>query len=192
MTKPHASVRAMAFATLAMTAAVAAHAQSVVPYTTQGYWGLKIGKPDYSNPCTPGFSCDDSSASVHLYTGGMFNNYLGAELGYLHMGSADRNGGRTRAQGLNVSLVARAPFGPMSVFAKGGATYGQTDVSADVLSGVPTGRERGWGGSYGVGAGYDITTNSTIVLEWERHNFEFAGIGRQPVKATSLGYVYRF
>ena len=101
-------------------------------------------------------------------------------------------GGTTRAQGLNLSLVGRVPVGPVNLFGKLGTTYGRTKVSADAASGVVTGKDSGWNGAYGVGIGFDLTPSSSIVLEWERHDFDFAGIGRQPVKATSIGYVHRF
>ena len=184
----------------ALCCSAAAHAQSqrgsgysVLPYTQQGYVGLNIGASDFSNRCGPSlFDCDNPDAAFHIYTGGLFNQWLGIELGYLHTGNADRAGGRTKAEGVNVSLLARAPLGPVNVFAKAGTTYARTVVSADALSGVPSGRVRAWAPSIGVGAGYDFGSNSSVVLEWNRSNYKFAGVGREAVKTTSLGYVYRF
>jgi hypothetical protein len=166
---------------------------SLLPYTRRGYIGLNIGRPEYTSSCgVGGFACDDPSASVHLYTGGMFNEYVGLEFGYLNMGKADRGGGDAKAQGLNLSLVGRAPLGPASVFVKAGTTYGRTTVSANPASGLVSGKESGWGGSYGAGVGFDVSNNGTVVLEWTHQDFHFAGTGREAVKATSLGYVYRF
>lgn len=165
---------------------------SMLPYTQRGYVGLNLGKPKYDLGCPVGLACDDPSTMVKVYTGGMVNEWLGAEVGYLHMGSADRAGGTTRAQGLNLSFVGRVPLGAVSLFGKVGTTYGRTKVSADIGSGVVTGKDSGWNTSYGVGAGFELSRNSSIVLEWERHGFDFAGVGRQHVKATSLGYVHRF
>jgi opacity protein-like surface antigen len=108
------------------------------------------------------------------------------------LGRADRAGGRTRAHGLNLSLLARVPIGPVNVFAKGGATYGRTEVSSDLLSGVSAGKGRGTGAAYGAGIGYDFGRNSSVVLEYGRHQFHFAGVGRKPVELTSIGYVHRF
>jgi OOP family OmpA-OmpF porin len=186
-------------ATLTLTTALAAQAQqndrntSVLPYTQQGYIGLNLGVPDYSTSCGGSlFSCDNPDVALHLYTGGMFNQWLGVELGYLNTGSAERAGGRTKAQGVNASLVARVPIGPVQLFAKGGTTYGRTRVSADPLSLVPTGKARGWGSSYGAGVGYDFGSNSTVVAEWNRTEYRFAGVGRKPVETTSIGYVWRF
>jgi OmpA-OmpF porin, OOP family len=189
-------LRTIGVAALALAAAGAAQAQSsgysVLPWTQQGYVGLNIGKPDYNNSCGAGPTCDDPDAAFHIYTGGMFSQWLGLEVGYLNLGRADRAGGRTRAHGINVSLVARAPIGPVNLLAKGGATYGRTEVSADALSGVASGKSRGTGAAFGAGVGYDFGSNSSVVLEYGRHQFHFAGVGRKPVETTSIGYIHRF
>ena len=166
---------------------------SILPYTRSGYAGINLGKPEWRPDCVAGFSCDDPNVSVYLYTGGLVNEVLGLEIGYMNSGNADRNGGSVRAQGLNLSLVARVPLGAFNVFAKGGALYGQTRVSADVASGVATGTERGWGGVYGLGAGYDFNPQMGVVLEWARHQFYFpGGDGREDLDTVSLGLVRRF
>ncbi len=167
---------------------------SLLPYTRRGYFGINLGKPEINTPCGTGlYACDDPSTGVSVYTGGLFNDWVGMELGYMNTGKADRAGGTTRAQGVNVSLVLRAPLGAFNVFAKGGAIYGQTQVSSDLLSGVPDGKRRGWGASYGAGVGFDFTPTSGLVLEWSRNEFRFPGRdGRDEVDTTSLGYVHRF
>jgi OmpA-OmpF porin, OOP family len=167
---------------------------SLLPYTRRGYMGLNLGQSDYGElQCgAGGFSCDDKKVGGTLYTGGMFNDWLGVELGYLHMGRVDRAGGRTQAQGLNVSLVGRLPLQQFNVFAKGGTTYGRTKVSSDPLSLVPAGKDSGWGASYGAGVGMDVTPTTSVVLEWARHDFHFEGVGKQEVDLTSLGVKYRF
>lgn len=176
-----------------MSSSFGSDGYSVLPYTRSGYVGLNLGKPNWRTDCAPGFNCDDGNVSVYLYTGGLINDVLGVELGYVNTGSADRNGGSVRGQGVNLSLVARVPLGPFNVFAKAGGLYGQTRVSADMASGMATGTERGWGGAYAAGAGYDITPQSGVVLEWARNEFRFpGGGGRQAVDSVSLGLVRRF
>lgn len=199
MASPTHRLRSATVAALALTAALAAHAQqrssgmSVLPYTQQGYVGLNLGAADFSTRCGSSvYSCDNPDVALHLYTGGMFNEWLGLELGYINSGNADRAGGRTKAHGANISLLARVPIGPVHLFAKGGTTYGRTSVSADLLSGVPTGKARGWGSSYGGGVGWDFGANSTVVAEWNRTEYRFAGVGREPVETASIGYVWRF
>jgi hypothetical protein len=165
---------------------------SLLPYTRRGYVGLNLGNPDYKLRCVSGFSCDDPNLGAHIYTGGLFNDWIGAEVGYLWLGNADRGGGEVRADGLNFSLVLRAPLGQFNVFAKGGATYGRTRVNADVLSGVTRGSERDWAGSYGFGAGYDFRPNQGVVVEWARHDFKYPDGVKRSADLTSVGYVHRF
>lgn len=167
---------------------------SLLPYTRRGYIGLNLGKPEFDVNCgVGGFACDDASVGGYLYTGGLINDWLGMELGYLHTDDADRGGGVTRARGVNLSLLVRAPLGPVNVFAKAGAMYGQTRVSADALSGIVSGSRRGWGGTYGAGLGFDFTPTSGVVLEWSRYEMRFPSVNdRQDLDMISLGYVHRF
>lgn len=158
-----------------------------------GYLGIDFGQARYSNGCGfGGYRCKNKDLAGRIHAGGLFNNYFGVELGYVHMGSVERAGGRTSAQGVNFSLLGRYPMGSLSAFAKVGATFGRTEVTADSLSGVPTGSAKGWGGSYGAGLSYEVARSSALVLEWERHDFRFQGQGKREVQMTTLGYRYRF
>lgn len=210
-TQVHHLHRSVAAICLALAAGLPAHAQtggatasgmrmgaasdgySLLPYTRSGYAGINLGKPDLRAGCVAGFSCSDADLAVYAYTGGLINDVVGVELGYVNSGSAHRNGGTSRAQGVNLSLVARMPLGAFNVFAKAGALYGHTRVSADALSGVATGKESGWGGAYAAGAGYDFTPQMGVVLEFARNQFRFVGGGgRRDVDSLSLGLVRRF
>jgi OOP family OmpA-OmpF porin len=165
---------------------------SVIPYASHGYVGINVGRPDYDVACVGGFSCSDSTTSYHLYTGGMFNRYLGAELGYVNLGRMDRGGGKTEAHGINLSLVGRVPLGVLHLYGKVGTTYGRTEVTASPLSGLATGKDSGWEGSYGAGIGFDLSPRSAIVVEWNRYQMRFVGAGKQDVDTTSIGYMHRF
>lgn len=167
---------------------------SLLPGTRRGYFGINLGKPDFKTGCGSGvFGCDNPNLGVSVYTGGLFNDWVGAEVGFMSTGKADRAGGSTRAQGINLSLLMRAPLDRFNVFAKGGVMYGETRVSSALFSGVPSGKARGWGPTYGAGAGYDFTARSGMVVEWSRSQLRFPGVsGRQDVDTTSLGYVHRF
>jgi OmpA-OmpF porin, OOP family len=167
---------------------------SILPWTRRGYVGINLGRSDYGDfSCgTPGFGCDDTGTRLHLYTGGKFNEWLGMEVGYLNEGKVSRAGGSTRSDGVNLSLVGHLPVNAFHLFAKAGATYGRTRVSADALSGITSGSRRGWGGSYALGAGFDFTPSSGVVLEWSRNAFVQPGGGRNDVDGTSIGYVHRF
>jgi OOP family OmpA-OmpF porin len=165
---------------------------SWIPYTASGYVGLNVGRGEYNTACGAGLTCDDSNSAFKLYTGGMFNRWLGLEFGYLNVGDADRNGGATRAQGVNLSLVATLPLGErFNIYGKAGTTYGRTKTSAVGGAPVLAGKENGWGPSVAIGASVHINRNWTAVLEHERHEFRFVG-GREDVDMTSLGVKYRF
>lgn len=167
---------------------------SMLPYTTRGYLGINVGQAKFGTACgTGGYACDDPRVSGYFYTGGLFNDWLGVELGYMNSGRAERAGGRSRAEGLAASLLLRAPMGPFSAFVKGGALYGETKVSAGPLSDVTPGKRRGWAPVFGGGLGYDFTAHHGVVLEWSRAKLRFPGEDeRRKVDTTSLGYVYRF
>ncbi len=167
---------------------------SWIPYTRNGYMGLNLGRSNFGTSCgTLALRCDNSDTSGHIYLGGYFNPYLGAEIGYINLGDIQRAGGSTEADGVNLSLVARAPLSPtFSLYGKLGATYGRTRVSAAAGSGVASGREHDWGGAYALGASYDFSSNWSAVLEVNRTRLNFAGNDREWVRSTSIGLQYRF
>ncbi|MCY7316175.1 MAG: outer membrane beta-barrel protein [Rubrivivax sp.] len=186
------SIVRMAAASSTPTYGGGADAYSLLPFTRRGYVGINVGRPELKADCGVFYGCDDPDASLQLYTGGMVNDWLGAELGYLNTGRADRAGGSTRSQGVNLSAVFKLPLGAFNVFGKAGGTYGETRVSTGLLSNVPSGKKRGWGASYGAGVGFDITPTSGLVLQWDRTEFTYPGKGRQDVDITSVGYLFRF
>ena len=68
----------------------------------------------------------------------MVGNYWGVEVGYLDLGRIAREGGKTRAQGLNLSLVGKAPLASsFGVFGRLGTTYGRTETSPPAAAPSP-------------------------------------------------------
>lgn len=165
---------------------------SWLPYATSSYIGLNLARPRYQLGC--GGGCDQPGLAGHVYAGGMFSPFFGAELGYLNFGELERGAGsHTRAQGLNVSLVARASLGAgFGVFGRLGATYGRTRVDPGAGSGITPGRASGWGPAYGLGVDWQFSDNWSAVLDWQRHRFDLAGDDNGWVRATSVGLKYRF
>ena len=166
-----------------------------MPYSTGGgYIGLNLGRSDYNVGCGPtALACDQKGDFGKFTLGALVNQNLGYELAYLHNGTIDRAGGSTRAQGLNFSVVGRIPLAQQfSLHAKLGATYGRTRVSSVAGSGVTDGKDSGFGIGYGVGASWDFTPQFSLVAEWERHDYHFAGSGKDGVDAASIGVRYRF
>ncbi|RYF46216.1 MAG: porin family protein [Comamonadaceae bacterium] len=168
---------------------------SVLPYTQDGYVGMSAGRSNYSlsnGPAGLGLSQDDSGNAFKIYTGGFFHRNMGVEVGYLNAGTARRLGGDTKAHGFNLSLVGRAPLGEQfDIFGKLGTTYGRTRTSGVSGTGVPMGKEDGFGLSYGLGARWAFTPQWAAVVEWERHKFKFSD-GDDAVNLTTVGLQYRF
>lgn len=190
----------LALAAVTAIAALPASAQtstssssSMMPGLSRGYMGLNIGKSDFRAGCGNGaFACDDSDTAGSIYFGSMFRDNLGAELGYVNMGRVSRGGGDTKAHGLNLSLVGKAALTPaFSLLGKVGTTYGRTKTTSAAGSGVTAGSDNGFGLSYGIGASYDFTPNVAATINWDSHDFRFAG-GRDPVRMTSVGLQYKF
>lgn len=166
---------------------------SFIPYTQQGYIGLNLGQSKYNlNPGASGLGFDDSGTAAKLYAGGYFNQNFGVEFGYLNFGNVDRLGGTTKAQGLNLSMVGRAPLNDQfDVFGKIGSTYSHTRANGYSGLGVATGNENGFGLSYGVGTRWAFNPQWSAVLEWERHRLHFAD-GKSNANMTTLGVQYRY
>ncbi len=171
-----------------------ATARSLLPAKGRGYVGLSLGPSRFSTHCgVTTLNCDSSDNSVQISAGSMLGNFWGVELAYLDMGRISRGGGTTRAQGLNLSVVGKAPlWQSLGVFGKIGTTYGRTETSALLGSGVNNGTDRGFGLSYGAGVSYDFTPRLSATLAWDSHDFRFAGSGRDPVRSTSLGLQYKY
>lgn len=167
--------------------------QSWIPYTSNGYVSIAYGGADFGDlSCATGFNCDNPDWAVKVNTGGMLNEWVGIELGYIHTGNADRNGGDARARGVNLSLTGFLPLNyGFSLMAKVGGTYGWTKLSG-TAAGTPRGSEEGFGVAYGAGLSFDFNPNWSLTLEWERHRMKFAGDDDRDVDLATLGVRYRF
>lgn len=168
---------------------------SWLPGTSRSYLGLNLGRSNYQLPCgSIALLCDDTDRSMRLYAGTMLGNFWGVELGYLDTGRVARLGGVAGAQGLNLSLVGKAPLArSIGVYGKVGTTLGRGETSAFAGSGVRApGFERGFGLSYGAGVSVAFTPRLSATLEFESNDFRFAGSVGDPVRSTSLGLQYRY
>ncbi len=167
---------------------------SWLPYTNNGYIGLDVGRSSFQNSCgAAGFACDRSDRAARIYLGGTFNPHFSAEIAYADYGDMRRAGGSSRAQGLNLSLVGRAPLTQnIGLYGKLGTTYGHTRVSAAPGSGVAAGSESGWGPAYGLGISWQWSPNWSSALEWNRQRFDFSGNNSEWVRATYIGLRYHY
>ena len=170
-----------------------AERSSFIPYTQQGYIGLNAGQSKYSLDSGIGnYNFDDTGTAFKIYAGGYINPNFGVEFGYLNFGKANRLGDSTKAQGLNLSVVGRLPLNEQfDVFGKVGTTYARTRTNGYSNLGVQTGKDNGFGLSYGLGVRWAFNTQWAAVLEWERHRLHFAD-GKSNTNLTTLGVQYRY
>jgi hypothetical protein len=175
-----------------------ASAQNMMDMNTPGasYIGLSAGPSDFSrtNGGNGLFSKEDRNTAYNLKAGTYFiNPNLGAEIGYTNFGSVSRGGGTTRAEGINISAVAKLPLNEMfNLLGKVGTTYAHTDVSAQPGSGMATGSSNGFDWSYGVGAELVVSPQWSAVLQYDEHYMKFAGSSTDRVTTTMLGVRMRF
>lgn len=162
----------------------------------KGYIGFNAGETDFGlNNGTGLFSNERKSTAYNLYAGTYFNNNLGVELGYVNFGTVSRGGGTSKAEGLNMALVARLPLSEsFNLLGKLGTTYGRTDVSSLPGSGIPSGSDTGFGLAYGIGAEYAFNTQWSAVLQYDVHQLHYIGgsSDKENMKVASLGLRYKF
>jgi opacity protein-like surface antigen len=158
------------------------------------YIDLGVGKSDYSLGNGLGiFDSDQGHTSYSLRGGRYFSSNWGMELGYTDFGSVNRAGGRTKADGINLSLVGKMPLSPVfNLLGKVGTTYSRTEVSANPASGIAQGSENGFGLSYGLGVEYAFTPQLSTVLQYESADMKFAGDRKDRVGNTTISIRYTY
>ncbi len=187
--------------TVSLLAATGAQAQSTtspagysIMASGNSYLDLGVGRSEFSlNNGSGGFSSDTRDTTYSLRAGSYVNNMWGMEAGYTDFGNISRGGGLTEANGLNLSLIGKLPLSEQfSILGKLGTTYSRTEVSAAALSGLGTGKESGFGPSYGLGLEFNFTPQWSAVMQYEEHKMKFAGGETDRVSNASLSARYRF
>lgn len=165
--------------------------KSWIPLTSYGYVGLSVGESTYDLNCIGGAECDDTDMGGKLYTGGKLNRMFGVELAYVHLGQADANGGTTKVQLANLSLVGNVSLGAQfNVYGKVGGFYGWTDIDT-ATPGAPTGEENDFGLSYGAGVQYDFNRNWALAADWDHYRVDYVDRS-DDVQLLSVGLIYKF
>jgi len=181
--------------------AASAQAADVAPITLSNVWvpvgrsslGLSIGRSQSLLPCgSTALLCDSSDRASRLYANAMIGRFWGVELGYVDMGRIGFAGGERWAQGLNLSLVGKAPLAQsLDVFGKLGTTYGRAETSILGGSAAPA-SDQGFGLSYSAGVSFAFTPRLSATLVWDSNDLRLPGGNRDPVRSTSLGLQYRY
>lgn len=202
--KSHRIISSLFVAAASLASVAGAQAQSSASSSSSGYsigstgnsyMGLNVGQADFKlNNGTGLFSAENRYTSYNIYAGSYFNNRnFGFEIGYTDFGKLTRGGGTTKADGINLSLIGRAPMSStFNLLGKIGTTYGRTDVSSAAGSGITAGSEIGFDWSYGVGAEYAFNPQWSGVLQYDEQYLKYPGSGRDRINVTSLGARYRF
>lgn len=148
------------------------------------------------NEALLGNDFDDEDTGWKVFAG--FDlRYFGVEVAYLDFGEFTGTGPGVRSEweatGWNVSALGVLPFpNPFGLFAKVGAT--RWDVDRDETVAGVAASETGTDLSYGIGAEWDFTQNTSARLEWER--FEDVGdeniTGRSDLDLVSVSVVFRY
>lgn len=163
-----------------------------MPYE-RGFWGhvgISFGQSKLDDvTCTPGLRCDDKDQAFKLYAGGRFNNIFGLEFGVLNIGKFFANGGEADGWGADAALIAGIPIGANSaIFGKAGVIYARTEISATAPV-ITEGKERGWGGRWGVGAQLGLTKDWALRADFDRYRLPFPGDHRD-LETMMLGVQY--
>lgn len=167
-----------------------------MPYE-RGFWGhagISFGQSKLDDvTCDPRFSCDDKDQAFKLYAGGRFSNIFGLEVGVLNIGKFAANGGEADGWGADAALIAGIPIGAnSSIFGKLGVIYARTELSADAsVPGINTGKERGFGGRWGIGGQLGLTKEWALRADFDRYRLPFPGDHRD-LETLMVGVQYTF
>ena len=120
----------------------------------------------------------------------LVGSFWGVEMGVIEKPRLFAN--EPRVQGLNLSLVGKAPLGSsLGVFGKLGTNYARSDASVMGASPALAG-DSSFGFAYGAGVSYSFTPRLSATLEWDSHDMRLTGSARDPVRSTSLGLRYSY
>lgn len=160
--------------------------------TSYGYLGASVMRSTFDlGGCAAGYPCGESDTGLKLFAGAWNDRTYGLETSYVNFGKVTRNGGESKAQGVNASFLAGLPLGDRAIlFAKVGATFSFTSVRA-AAPGVATGNDRGLGFSLGAGAQLDLDRQWALRADWDLYRMGFAGRS-ESVKVWSIGGVVKF
>lgn len=159
---------------------------------TSWYLGASVGKAngdvDSSN-VGAGFSgsIDDRDTGWKVYGGGMFNQNLGLELGYVDLGTTSIRGNiggvttnmDSDAEGISLALVGAIPLGQFTSYGQGLSLTGKVGLfrwkaddrqySCSGGSCTTRGEQRDTDPVVGVGLKYDFSRNLAVRLDYEQY-----------------------
>jgi OOP family OmpA-OmpF porin len=181
------------------------------------YASVSVGRSAYDFECQHDtkLPCDENDKSAFkVAAGGRFAPAFGMEIHYVDLGdvSVPRLQGHTSAHGVNLSLVAATTaFDRIDFNARIGTVYGwthtrQRDASISCILDAPhdptcnlSGRDHGFGLSYGAGLSTRIARQVQLRFDWDRYRLpfvegrDFRGVGgERDVGLWSVGFKFLF
>jgi len=161
-------------------AAVAGAVTAQTPEVRPGpYVGATIGKPDWKADSIGGISGDTSGTAFKLYGGYRLNRNFAAELSGVRLGKLSGPLGEAKASGYALDAVGLLPLSPAwTALGRVGAARIKTSAGgASDRNTVP---------KFGLGAQYQLNTNTALRGEWERYRLDAFG-AKSNVDTFSLG-----
>lgn len=155
-------------------------------------------------------SSDETDTAWKVFGGYQFNQYIGAEVGYVDLGSASFNGtlsqpippfpagtatnGSFDSTAWFLTAVGSLPFGQnFAAIGKLGVSYSDTDANVTVggVSGTVSGRTTQ--PTYGLGLRWDITNMFAARAEWDRFRVGGGDIGdKSDIDMFSINAIVKF
>jgi hypothetical protein len=164
--------------------------------------GASVGASSIDEAMTRGLitagEVKTESTGFKVFGGYQFHRNLGVEVAFVDLGEAEYQGsfngvpianGKLKVNGLNFAALGRLPLGQsFALFAKAGVFVWEAEAK-DTAAGVPfTTKTDGTGGSFGIGASYDVARNIALRVE-----AEVFGIGDgDKASLISLGFALNF
>lgn len=147
------------------------------------YVGGGVGRADQKQ-------IDEQDTSWRIFGGYQINRNFAAELGYHHLGDAERGGVRREARAWELVGLGLFPVtNTLSAYGKLGLYHAQTELSAPGVSADDDNN----GVTYGVGGQWDATRNIGARVEWQRyHNVGTGSTGEGHINVLSVNALYRF
>ena len=144
---------------------------------------------------------DDTDMGWNIFGGYNFNQYFGAEIGYVDLGEASADiavtvpaivGGSADVglTGVTLHAVASYPvYEQIDLFAKAGAIFWDADLDVSVAGvDVLSDSDDGTDFTFGLGAKYNFSNNVTVRAEWNR----YMDVGDSDIDLFSVGVLYNF
>lgn len=114
---------------------------------------------------------EDDNDAYQLYLGTDFNSFVGVEGSFVDFEKYGGNLASADTQGYTLALKVSLPLTDfLSLHAKGGQLWWDTDYEVLDYKGNADGKELFWG----IGAAFSVTQNVAITFDYTRYNVEFS------------------